>query len=479
MTMTMPGNRTASWVQHDGVTQRDQLARRYRQQARGRTWRADLLHVLGMSLFAVAISFFLADGGLSRFATQAQAITSLGVSAGLVATTAMVLMFLLAARVPFIDRTIGHDQALALHRAMGQWTVAGVAVHGLLLVIGYWLTDQLSPLSEFVSLISNQDLELAVASVALLGFVGVTSVIAVKNALPHEVWWVVHLLTYLALLAAIPHQFSMGGIFAGGFSRGWWIAMFAVTGFAVLTFRMVLPLIESLDHRLRVVRVVPEGQGVVSITMRGRRIQDLGASAGQFFHWRFLSRDLWWHQHPFSLSQAPTTNELCVTVRNLGRGTADLMTVRPGTPVAIEGPYGIFSERARTRPDVVLIGIGIGIAPIRALLEAAHFVPGGATVILRSSSPAQLYLFREVEALCHARGAGLILLTGHRGAHRDGSPSWLPNAHADLRLSDLVPNLRDADLYVCGPPTAAALVVDDALASGMGHEQIHLERFAW
>ena len=47
-----------------------------------------------------------------------------------------------------------------------------------------------------------------------------------------------------------------------------------------------------------------------------------GARTGQFFLWRFLTRDRWWEAHPFSLSAAPDGRRLRITVKGVGDYTA-------------------------------------------------------------------------------------------------------------------------------------------------------------
>ena len=69
----------------------------------------------------------------------------------------------------------------------------------------------------------------------------------------------------------------------------------------LVVFRLGVPLVRSLRHRLHVTRVMEEAPGVVSIEIGGVRLDRLGARAGQFFTWRFLTRDHWWEAHPFSL----------------------------------------------------------------------------------------------------------------------------------------------------------------------------------
>ena len=248
----------------------------------------------------------------------------------------------------------------------------------------------------------------------------------------------------------------------------------SIAGAALVVFRFVQPLVASLRHGLVVAAIIPAGPDAFSIEFTGRRLDALRAEAGQYLHWRFLTRGLWWQQHPFSLSAAPTANGLRITVRGLGRGSRELRALRPGTRVWIEGPYGGFTGRARTTHRVALIGAGIGITPIRALLETLAFAPGQATVILRASAADQLYLLDEIERLCEVRGARLVTLLGHREPGR-----WVPEGSRALRLDDLVPDLCDTDLYVCGPKGFARTVIGEAEAAGVPRDRINVEELAW
>jgi ferredoxin-NADP reductase len=77
--------------------------------------------------------------------------------------------------------------------------------------------------------------------------------------------------------------------------------------------------------------VIEEAPGVTSIEIGGRRLERLRARSGQFFTWRFLTRDRWWEAHPFSLSAAPDGKRLRITVKGVGEYTSSLRALRPGT----------------------------------------------------------------------------------------------------------------------------------------------------
>ena len=59
-------------------------------------------------------------------------------------------------------------------------------------------------------------------------------------------------------------------------------------------------------------------------------------------------------------------------MKALGNHTARLRSIKLGTRVVAEGPFGVFTAAAQRPDKVLLIAGGIGITPIRALLEEIH-----------------------------------------------------------------------------------------------------------
>jgi Ferric reductase like transmembrane component/FAD-binding domain len=220
----------------------------------------------------------------------------------------------------------------------------------------------------------------ATIGTALLFAVVATSIVIVRRRLPYEWWYTVHLLAYAGVALGWFHQIPTGNeLVLSTVASDYWRGLYVATIAALVVFRVLLPAAAALRHGLRVAGVVTEGPGVVSLRIEGRRLDRLQARAGQFFIWRFLAPGLWWSAHPFSLSQLPDGRSLRITVKALGDHSLRLAEVPVGTRVVAEGPFGVFTSAVRRRAKVLLIAGGIGITPVRALVEEMHgdvVVPG-------------------------------------------------------------------------------------------------------
>jgi ferredoxin-NADP reductase len=259
----------------------------------------------------------------------------------------------------------------------------------------------------------------------------------------------------------------------------WW-ALWAVAAGSVFFWRVGQPLWRSARHRLVVEEVRPENDTVTTVVMRGRNLHRLPARAGQFLQWRFLDGPGFTRAHPYSLSAAPDGRTLRITAAHLGDGSAGLASLRPGTRVAFEGPYGRLHEGVRTRRKVLLMASGIGITPMRALFESLDQRPGDVTLVYRVSSDADQIFVDELSALAGSRRARFFVVTGPRATDRD---SWLPQHAAHLgdveALRQLVPDVANHDVFICGSPGWMDAAEQAVAGAGVPGEHIHIERFTY
>jgi predicted ferric reductase len=438
------------------------------------------IRTVGEVLLAVALTlvtfWWATGGGLSDLSGWASGLTSLGRLTGLLASVLLLVQVLLMARVPLLEQAFGQDRLAVIHRLVGFTSFTGMLAHIGLITWGYAAGDLLATPGELWNLtLTYPGMLLAAAGTACLVMVVVTSVRAARARLRYESWHLLHLYAYLGVGLALPHQLWTGQEFLASPARTvfWW-ALWALAAGSVLVWRVGVPVARSLRHRLVVTSVVPEGDGCVSVYLAGRRLDELGAQAGQFLQWRFLTRRGWSRAHPYSLSAAPDGHSLRITIKELGDGTAEVPGLRPGTRVLIEGPYGRLTARARTSDRVALIGAGVGITPLRALAEELD----GDVVVLHRFSAEPVFA-REFAGLARERHLGLVPLPGRRR----GPDSWLGTGVGPVddltALLDRVPDIAERDVYLCGPTPWTGLVHRTLLAAGTPAERIHTETFGW
>jgi ferredoxin-NADP reductase len=173
-------------------------------------------------------------------------------------------------------------------------------------------------------------------------------------------------------------------------------------------------------------------------------------------------------QHPYSLSAAPTNKLLRITVKDLGDHSKDLINLKPGTRVFMEGPYGAFTKNRATRKHVVLVGGGVGITPIRAIAEEF-----GDTVNIdlfyRVSNESELVLKDELDYLADKYGDSFHVhyLVGSRHQHPMSAKS----------IQKVAPYFADSDVYVCGPEGLVSAVSEAAKEVGIPKNRVHHEEF--
>ncbi len=166
----------------------------------------------------------------------------------------------------------------------------------------------------------------------------------------------------------------------------------------------------------------------------------------------------------FSVMRAPAgSEELQFLLEDVGPGTNRLCELQPGDALALVGPLGNGFGEARDGRTPLLVGGGVGIAPLAIWQDQLE------------SGISALLGFRDA---AHAHGA--VLLANTELATDDGSVG-----HHGL-VTDLLHDHLDADsgaeVYACGPPAMleavralctergvpAQLALESGMACGFG-----------
>ncbi|MEI6649375.1 MAG: ferredoxin reductase family protein [Actinomycetes bacterium] len=425
--------------------------------------------VLGLGL-GLTLGIFVKTTTRADWLWPYPIIISVSRIAAMVGTYLALVGLVMVSRISWIEKAVGHDRLIFWHRRLGPYSLFLIGFHVLLVSLGYAGNDGSRVGGELWKFTWTYDWMLP-ATVGFIFFLaaGLSSYKKVRKKMSYETWWTVHLYTYLAIALSFTHQIRTGPMFlTHPVYRYYWIGLYILAAVIVLYWRFVIPVFRFFRYELRISSIVDEGANMVSVIMRGHNLDRMNALGGQFFTWRFLTPGHIWVSHPYSLSATPTSSEFRITVKNLGDGSGSVKDLKPGTRVFFEGPYGIFTAQKVTRGlgHVVLIGGGVGLAPLLSLIDDFDDSVD-IDLLLRVSSESEIVHNRELDALAMRPGSKVHFLVGPRQLH--------PMTAKDIMR--YVPAFRYCDVYVCGPTPLVEAVRQAADAAGVPKNRFHNEIF--
>lgn len=433
-----------------------------------------LVYFFGLLSLALVIWFWWSNSGLLMLGDRSDVFVSLGRLTGLLATYLVLWELLLIGRQPWLERVFGLDRLADFHHWNGLFCWLFIVLHPVLLSLGYGLASNQSAWKQFLDFLLKWD-DLIPAFVGTLIFVIaiILSVITIKKHLKYEFWYFVHLAIYLAIIMTFGHQLELGYDLQDRIFAIYWYLLYAGVIISLLYFRFWLPAYNFYRYRFRVSQVVKENKDNVSIYVSGRNLEKFPFLAGQFFSLRFLNK-YYYQSHPFSVSSIPGQNYLRFTVKYLGDFTNNLEDkIQVGDSVVLEGPYGLFiSKRARHEKVAYLAG-GIGITPIRSLIEESLGKKDG--ILLFANNTEEDVIFKEeLDDLVVRSNNRLKMVQIWRDGQ--GCESGFIDKEKIIRL---IPDYLERDFYICGPLGMRRAIVKILKHLGVSTAAIHFEKFSW
>lgn len=423
---------------------------------------ANLAAIIGIWYWGTS-GALLREGGAS-------AVIAVGRLCGLVAEYFILTQLVLVGRLRVVEPLYGHDKLNDVHRFFGKCIAIVLLAHPTFLALGYSMLGDAPFLSQVWDFLMNWDGVLkAFTALFLIGAIVAVSLVIVRKRLRYETWYSVHLFTYLAIWLAFEHQTETADVSAGA-ALGYWLTLnYAVFGLLVL-YRFARPIYLFWKHRFSIERVVAETPAVTSIYVSGRKMDRFAFEPGQFANWTFLSKGMW-NTHPFSFSAAPNGESLRVSVKSVGDFTARVRALKPGTKVVVDGPLGAFTAKKAETGKYLFIAGGIGITPIRSMIERLAREGKDLVLLYGNRTVADIALRSELERMAPEKVTHVL-----SDEVRDGYESGRIDEEMIRRL---VPDFDSRDAYVCGPPPMMDGVTAALMSLGVPKRRIHFERFSY
>jgi predicted ferric reductase len=436
-----------------------------RKRASGRSARLLRTLIIAGVVAVLGAWWFAAPSSLTF--TPASTATSLGELCGMVGAFLVCAQVLLIARVPWFEHAVGMDRLVSWHRTLGSTVLFLIITHVLLMILGVQLLTTGTPWTATATVLTSYpDMLTALIGTLLFLVVGISSARIPRGKISYEAWYWLHVTAYGAIFLTFFHELSAGVHFVNNpLNRAAWIVLYFATASAVLSWRFILPAAAAWKYRMVVHHVVNEGNGIDSIWLEGSHLDELGARAGQFMMFRFVTVGHMLTAHPFSLSRLPSNGLMRITVGALGDHTSRMHHLKPGTVVFAEGPFGHFTPEASHRHKVLLVAGGAGIGPIRTLAESLINEGRDVVMVYRSTSHDRLALEQELRALHPLVLHTVVGSRAELGHDPLGSQA----------LYRLVKDISEREVYICGPEGMGATVEKSLARIGIPQRMIHRE----
>lgn len=406
---------------------------------------------------------------------------SLAMVAGILAFGYIMNQFILAARPRYFDRIFGNDVLIRFHGNMGVVTALLLVAHIALKNVYQFERN----LQVMLGVVAAQ-IFLLVIVVSVL-FFATTFVMRLKvlqrfrefstKRLPlqYQHLRVFHNLTIVAAALAAGHVVLASSTAETPVRQGVMAVWFLVALVMYVDHRIVRPW-RLHRRRFTVTSLVEEAPGIWTIRLAPPAGVTWYHQAGQFAYVRLPIGP---EEHPYTLS-SPEGDAPAFTAKDLGDWSGRLGSVKPGDPVAVDGPYGRFTIPHGDLPGrVVMFAGGIGITPFLAMIRTLHRRQSAATVHLIWNVRYREELFCEEELNAIAGDLDGFswepLCSREEGGERM-SGAWLAGRRREIVGSD--PAHGETDFFLCGPAGQIESLVSTLKQWHVSPRHIHFESFA-
>lgn len=434
---------------------------------------ASVLAALYLGLCATPLAL-----SLTAKVAPSDSVERLAAALGMAALAAMAVQFVTSGRFEVVSGRMGIDKIMAFHKMAAWWILVAVVLHPIAYVSPTLFDDPDLGRERLIAYLSLPHYRSGVVAWVALVMLVLSS--ALRNRLPwrYELWRGTHLvLGAIAIGGGLHHAMSTGRFAATGPVGGFWLGVACVIVIVLATL-----------YGYRWLKLHRNPWRLKAVTRRAHRLWELDIQpdpgtpqlayhAGQFVWMTEGDRRFPLLDHPFSIADSPSRPGISLIIKEVGDFTRQIGSLKPGTPIGIDGPYGEFALEAHPGDAVLLVAGGVGIAPIVGILRdmVARRDRRPVRVAYAVGTPANFACVDEIEAAGAVLDLKTLLISEERPADWDGAVGRLDHARLGELLEGLDP--KGCVALMCGPGGMVSAVSDTLLDLGLPMKNVVYERF--
>jgi sulfhydrogenase subunit gamma (sulfur reductase) len=204
-------------------------------------------------------------------------------------------------------------------------------------------------------------------------------------------------------------------------------------------------------HLMEIIKVLPETEDTKTfhIQFQDPAVKEIFSFlSGQFAEYSVFGEG----EATFCISSSPTRRDhLEFSVKRVGRVTQALHQLNPGDVIGFRGPYGNHFPLERLKgKNLVFIGGGIGLAPLRSLIQNVldnRLDYGEISILYGARTPQDLCFKYDLESWNQNPTVRMTTTVDMGGNGWKGKVGLVP-----MVLQEMAPSPHDAVAVTCGPP---------------------------
>jgi len=376
------------------------------------------------------------------------------------------MQFLPISRIPWLSEVVELDKMYKIHHVVSAFSVLLVALHPLvLLVTGSVYFKGFLIIGGWIGL-------------AGLVLIALTSIYRKKLKISYTAWLLIHdLLTLVIMVFGLLHMFQRNYYMRDAAMTIAWVILIAIWGGLALYIRVIRPLILA-RHPFTVSKVEEEGKETYSIYLKADGFKRAAFNAGQVAWISKGPSPFVISRNPFSYSGSTEWEDVRFSIKKAGDFTNTIPDLKPGDRMFVDGPYGTFDlKNPRMQKGLVLIGGGIGIAPVMSIVNTIADTGDKRPVFVFYGDLCEdtVLFANEFEALKSRMNLTVIqVLEKPHDVEKCKNKGYITK---DLLLSTLTENYKDLYYFMCGPMPMMNAMNKHLAAMGVDPAQIATEKY--
>ncbi len=425
--------------------------------------------ILAVIPLAVLLHFYFSGNWYSLFHSY-----SLGIAFGLTAWVLFLSTLVLSSRISLLERILGQDRLIVLHRFTGTAAVLSGLLH---IYFKLRFSAEISPQLISGSMIGLVVLPLSALSLLIMSrsffdrfkpFYALKK--RVRRAVRYSAMKFLHNGLALVLSLVLIHILIAPSTAETGIRS----LLIILTGIPVLALwifhRFIRPVFYLKGKIKDINHFTPE---LFSLSLDF----DDGHSIipGQFCYFRFSVPGAPGEEHPFTLSGIPGPGQAELLIKKEGAWTRAVSELKPGSPLSLSRPYGRF---ILSSPGPMLwVAGGVGITPflsrIRFLKTGGSMLKSRVVLAWTARTLTDMPYKNEIEdyAGLESNFRFIPVLT-----REPSIPARISSDFIEACLNEL--SAKSPSLWYCGPLSLRREVFQGAGKAGIPRRNIHWEEFS-